>query len=275
MIAIGCCLVIAAVFNQLLAATVHGILFGLFAASALCGTLLVILQRKPSRSALAFAMVIISVAGIMFLQAAPFLAVSTIIIYAGAIIVTFLFVLMLAQQIGFSSADDQAREPVLATISSFVLATTLIIVARQSFPDLNHLEQLRTTAQRASKATTLIEVKQHLGAVNEFVSAIDREAERLRFSPIGEALRTDADGLQILNSSRVTHADAIRALASFVQTCDNAKASMTGRHLPADNVSAIGRIIYSQHLLAVELAGTLLLVATIGSIIIGRARETG
>ena len=41
-----------------------------------------------------------STCGLFLLQAAPFLMAATIIIYAGAIVVTFLFVIMLAQQEG-------------------------------------------------------------------------------------------------------------------------------------------------------------------------------
>jgi len=45
-------------------------------------------------------------------------------------------------------------------------------------------------------------------------------------------------------------------------------------HLPAANVSAIGRSLFTDHLLAIELGGTLLLVATIGAILIGAPRNT-
>jgi NADH-quinone oxidoreductase subunit J len=38
--------------------------------------------------------------------------------------------------------------------------------------------------------------------------------------------------------------------------------------LPAENVAALGRILFTDYLLAVELGGTLLLVATIGAIAI-------
>ena len=41
-------------------------------------------------------MVVLSTCGLFLLNAAPFLMAGTVIIYAGAIIVTFLFVLMLA-----------------------------------------------------------------------------------------------------------------------------------------------------------------------------------
>lgn len=45
-------------------------------------------------------------------------------------------------------------------------------------------------------------------------------------------------------------------------------------HLPARNVENLGVVIYSEYLLAVEMAGTLLLVATVGAVAIaGRRRE--
>jgi len=45
-------------------------------------------------------------------------------------------------------------------------------------------------------------------------------------------------------------------------------------HLPARNVANLGTVLYSEHLLAVEMAGTLLLVATVGAVAIaGRRRE--
>src|SRR5688572_2422638 len=74
------------------------VLFYLFASGAVVfGTVLVV-QRNPARGAIAFAFVILSTCGLFLLLAAPFLMAATIIIYAGAIIVTFLFVLMLSQQ---------------------------------------------------------------------------------------------------------------------------------------------------------------------------------
>src|SRR5262249_53292424 len=88
---------------------------------------LMITARNPARSALAFAMVVLSTCGLFLLLAAPFLTAATIIIYAGAIIVTFLFVIMLSQQGGPSNANLRTREPALATAAGSVLLTTLLI----------------------------------------------------------------------------------------------------------------------------------------------------
>jgi NADH:ubiquinone oxidoreductase subunit 6 (subunit J) len=43
--------------------------------------------------------------------------------------------------------------------------------------------------------------------------------------------------------------------------------------LPARNVANIGYLLYSEYLLAVEMAGTLLLVATIGAVAIAHRRK--
>ncbi len=66
-------------------------------------------SRNPVYSALWFASVVLSTSGLFLLADAPFLAAGTIIVYAGAIIVTFLFVIMLAQMEGKAHYDRAAR----------------------------------------------------------------------------------------------------------------------------------------------------------------------
>src|SRR6202007_2809329 len=93
------------------------VLFYAFSAVALVGGALLVTQRNPVHAALSFALVVLSTCGLFLLQAAPFLMAATIIVYAGAIIVTFLFVIMLAQQEGRSDADQRTREPFLASLA--------------------------------------------------------------------------------------------------------------------------------------------------------------
>src|SRR5439155_438322 len=68
-------------------------LFYLFAAIAIVAGGLLVTQQNPARAALSFAIVVLATCGLFLLQAAPFLMAATIIVYAGAIIVTFLFVI--------------------------------------------------------------------------------------------------------------------------------------------------------------------------------------
>jgi NADH-quinone oxidoreductase subunit J len=71
------------------------ILFYAFAAVAVVSTLMVIAQSNPIYSVLLLIASFMALAGLYVLLDAPFVAVTQIIVYAGAIMVLFLFVVML------------------------------------------------------------------------------------------------------------------------------------------------------------------------------------
>ena len=83
-------------------------------------------QPQPDLQCVWFASVVLATAGLFVLAGAPFLAAGTVIVYAGAIIVTFLFVIMLAQMEGKAAYDRAARAPGAATFSCFLLLWCLI-----------------------------------------------------------------------------------------------------------------------------------------------------
>ena len=95
--------------------------FYLFAAIALFAAARVVTHPRPVFSALYFVLLVLAVAALLILKGAEFLAVALVIIYAGAIIVTYLFVIMLAQQGESPTYDLRAREPLLAVLCGFVL----------------------------------------------------------------------------------------------------------------------------------------------------------
>jgi NADH-quinone oxidoreductase subunit J len=71
------------------------LLFYVFAAVAIVASTLVIGQRNPIYSVMLLIASFLALAGLYVLLEAPFLAVIQIVIYAGAILVLFLFVVML------------------------------------------------------------------------------------------------------------------------------------------------------------------------------------
>jgi len=71
------------------------VLFFLLAAMAVAGAVSLILQRHPIHSALSLIVVMIALAGLYLLIGAEFIAAVQIIVYAGAIMVLFVFVIML------------------------------------------------------------------------------------------------------------------------------------------------------------------------------------
>ena len=70
-------------------------LFFIFAAMAVAGALSLILQRHPIHSALSLIVVMVALAALYLLLGAEFIAAVQIIVYAGAIMVLFVFVIML------------------------------------------------------------------------------------------------------------------------------------------------------------------------------------
>jgi NADH-quinone oxidoreductase subunit J len=73
----------------------HEILFFLFAAGCVGGAINLLAQKHPINSALSLIVVMASLAGIFLLMGAEFVGAIQVIIYAGAIMVLFIFVIML------------------------------------------------------------------------------------------------------------------------------------------------------------------------------------
>lgn len=103
----------------------HGFYFYLFAAVALYAAARVVTHPQPVYSAVYFVLVVVAVAGLMVLLAAEFLAVALIIIYAGAILVTYVFVMMLAHHGARADYDRATRAPFGAVLAGFVLTAAI------------------------------------------------------------------------------------------------------------------------------------------------------
>ena len=71
------------------------VLFFVFAAIAVAGAVSLIVQRHPIHSALSLIVVMMALAALYLLIGAEFIAAVQIIVYAGAIMVLFVFVIML------------------------------------------------------------------------------------------------------------------------------------------------------------------------------------
>ena len=71
------------------------ILFFALAAIAVAGAVSLIIQKEPIHSALSLIIVMVALAGLYLLLGAEFISAVQIIVYAGAIMVLFVFVIML------------------------------------------------------------------------------------------------------------------------------------------------------------------------------------
>ena len=83
------------------------VVFLIFALLAVASAVQMITQQRPVYAALFFVLVILATCGMLVLLEAFFMAFALVIVYAGAILITYMFVLMLAQRgVRFGSAHE-------------------------------------------------------------------------------------------------------------------------------------------------------------------------
>jgi NADH-quinone oxidoreductase subunit J len=188
-----------------------------------------IVSRSPVYAAIWFALSLAGVAGVLLVLGAQFLGVATIVVYAGAILVMFLFVLMLAQPAGLAPYDRVSNEPFLSAVAGAVLLGVLSLsIGRLSAGPASCCGMpSRTTATLATAAPSE--------------------------SPIAG------------DATAATPADAPGATGAVAAAADP---------LAENHVARLGGELFGRHLVAVEAAGVLLLVALIGAIAVVARGET-
>lgn len=180
-------------------------LFWLFSGVAIASAALMVTSQNPVYAAHWFALATLSVCGLFLLGSAGFLAAATIIVYAGAIVVMFLFVIMLSQQQGLAFYDRWASHPLAVILVAMALLGGLVSAIRPEGREYN---------LPVSHAATVPE----LAAANPLSRADDSQTSSIR---------------------------------------------------------GVGRSLFGDYLFAVEIAGTVLMVAAIGAILIVPRRRRG
>jgi len=174
-----------------------------------------IVSRSPVYAAIWFALSLAGVAGVLLVLGAQFLGVATIVVYAGAILVMFLFVLMLAQPAGLAPYDRVSNEPLLSAVAGAVLLGLLSL----------------SSGRLSAEPAACCKVPSRAAALAADTPAGDAAG--------GPAAPPDAN------------APGVESAAD---------------PLARDHVARLGAELFGRHLLAVEAAGVLLLVALIGAI---------
>ena len=114
------------------------LLFILFAGMAIGCALAVVAQRNPLYSAISLIGVFVSLACLYVMLAAPFIAAVQVIVYAGAIMVLVVFVIMLL------NVEEEAHRrmrlkflvPVAVTLAAVLMAEVAFILAKVEDPHL-------------------------------------------------------------------------------------------------------------------------------------------
>jgi NADH-quinone oxidoreductase subunit J len=181
--------------------------FFLLAGVTLVSAVATVTFRNPVYCAVWFGMSLLGTAGLFLLAGAQFLAVATVVVYAGAILVTFLFVLMLAQPKGKAAYDRVSWEALVSAALGMVMVGILSM-------------ELSGVLTRPAKAG-----------------------------------QTPAASVAAENAAK--------------------GAGQRGDHVLApEHVARFGAELFGRHLIAVEVAGTLLLAALVGAAVIAAQSRT-
>ncbi len=239
----------------LIKAGYYNVYFWAFAAIAIGGSVRVITHPQPVYSALYFVLTVFASAGLFVLAYAEFIAVALITIYAGAILVTYTFVIMLAadaapEETGvagreaaaktfIAAHDANARAPVAASIIGFVTAGMLLFVIFERAP------------MQLDKRLSVID-SQYLVTSDRELSESEVDAETVS---VQVAVRDD---------------NVVPAPRGDLYTYDNRLAF--AQEADRGGIQVLGVYLFTRQAVALQVAGLILTVAMIGAIVIARRR---
>ena len=223
--------------------------FIIFSLTLLGAAVRMISHERPIYCALHFVLVVIASAGLLLLLEAEFMAFAIIIVYAGAIIVTYMFVLMLANQAADPNIPDPRtfydkipREPAAAVGVGFLL---LCIVTGTV---LHGTTQLPVQPQETIAWQTLEQLPK------QFKRSVLELDDTFAWPP---EVNEQGFAIQIENGS------------AFVVSTDGVRLELNQTLLPT-NTQAVGWSLINDFPVSLELAGVILLMAMLGAAVLAR-----
>jgi NADH-quinone oxidoreductase subunit J len=225
------------------------------AAIGLCAAVRVITHPRPVFAALYFIVTVVASAVVFLLLQAEFMAFALIIVYAGAILITYMFVLMLADQgprEAFGTLDDDydrvPREPMAAVLVGFILLSALAAVVDR-VPGEAMLAESGLEARAArQQADALVMLPRRL---LETVRAVDPEVASVAVAPNG-AIQGSVVQAQATRRDGSTRTIAVDAAGKV------------------DNTQMVGLDLVARFPASLELAGVVLLMAMFGAVVLAR-----
>lgn len=237
--------------------------FYIFSLLGLGAALRVITHPRPVYAALYFILTVLASAGLFLILSAEFMAFALIIVYAGAILITYLFVIMLATQAPeegevevLATYDTQAREPAAATVVGFLL---LAVLTSMMFKGV---DELRVPGPMANNSLLTYEPRKvesvfrnhHLLDDGGTVSFVDAAGREITAEPGGRLIAAPA-AITIYNPGKQPHTMI---------------AADWPEEMSVKNVEHLGFNLLREHPGTIEIAGVILLMAMLGAVVLSR-----
>ncbi len=256
--------------------------FYVFALIAILSGLRVITHPKPVYAAIYFILTILSSSAMYLLMQAEFMAFALIIIYAGAILITYLFVIMLATQApseekvaSLEGYDSTAREPLTATLAGFALLAVLTGMMAHGMSDLQDSRQVIRPSVHSLEAPILGVLPNKVIREFEQAAVFDHGIAEPTVEEVNDGfdanLRTMA--FKIEDRERFDHGleTDTRFRSMLPETIHGDTVLVT---LPAErgitNAEGVGFTLIAKHPMALEIAGIILLMAMLGAVVLAR-----
>lgn len=154
------------------------ILFWFLSAVAVLCAILVVVVKNPVYSALCLILTFFAIAGHYFLLNAQFLAAVHIIVYAGAIMVLFLYIIMMVNMHGDMGIKKRTMFEIVSAISAGLLLLVLTVAGKQA--------DLSATVNRANDIGTVESLGHSL--FNEFLLPFEISALLFLSAMVGAVL---------------------------------------------------------------------------------------
>ena len=243
--------------------------FWAFAIISILGSVRVITHPQPVYSALYFVLTVFSSAGLFVLCYAEFMAVALVTIYAGAILVTYTFVIMLAAdaapeetgpagkdaaaKIFLAEHDRKASSPFVASVAGFVTMGVLLLVVFNRAPQ----------AENFAKRMSLTDAK--------FMQTAPEATTGESGPVVGELATTEAGGRAVLESEvMLLESESLPEMASAGDLYSTNEAIGYAQQEGRGGIQVLGIYLFTRQMVSLQIAGLILTVAMIGAIVIAR-----
>jgi len=281
--------------EQVTADQTPGFFYYTFTIIALVAAVRVITHPRPVYSALYFVLVVLSSAGLLVLLQAEFMAFAMVIIYGGAILVTYMFVIMLATLPVTADApetaaeyDTTAREPALATVMGFALVAALstVIFSGDGVAAVQPPSRDKLVAKLEADVRAMPGKFGKPEQTGDAASAGDDSDRSWRFYDLNKRPQSLRSIESILSARAVLedneHVVGVNTKRGFDEgQIALAVGGSSPRYVAFDdelmreavsNIDQVGLSLFQSHPLGIELAGVILLVAMIGAVVIAKTR---
>ena len=230
------------------------IFFGL---GSIAGAARLVTHPRPVFAAIYFVVVVVCSAGLFLIMQAEFMAFALIIVYAGAILITYLFVLMLAQEASANPGEQEydllPREPIAALVVGFVL---LAAIGDALLSDEGGVKPTGDTELIEDRYTARWEILQSMPLQLERVTEAIEKSTGMDAVPSSMTIEDGRAFITLTDQSDESATQEVRHQIGY-------------EYLPT-NTQEVGWELVAGFPVSLEMAGVILLMAMFGAVVLAR-----